>query len=104
MGIFPVFLVLCYLTTIITAYLPSPHLAPLVHTAGDDTASLATGLGLVLDAQAVFGGPRLQRGAIVIENGKVLSVAVEPSPAEGEFGFLPRRGKHHGRGMGEGQS
>jgi len=48
--------------------------------AGDDAGSLASALGLVLDAQAVFGGPRLKRGAIVIEDGKVLSVAVEPNP------------------------
>lgn len=49
----------------------------------DDSASLASKLGLVLDAQAIFGGPRLQRGAVVIDSGKVVSVAVEPSPGEG---------------------
>ncbi|WVR03659.1 hypothetical protein IAU60_000654 [Kwoniella sp. DSM 27419] len=48
----------------------------------DDQGKFASGVGLVLDAQAIFGGPRLQRGALVIEDGKVLHVAVEPSPAE----------------------
>jgi 2-Cys peroxiredoxin 5 len=36
----------------------------------------------VLDAQAIFGGPRLKRGAIVIEDGVVKSVAVEENPGE----------------------
>jgi hypothetical protein len=54
-------------------------------TAGDDAGTLLSATGLVLDAQAIFGGPRYKRGAIVIENGKVLSVAVENSPAEGEL-------------------
>ncbi|CAD6585900.1 MAG: hypothetical protein TREMPRED_004273 [Tremellales sp. Tagirdzhanova-0007] len=48
----------------------------------DDAGNLSSSLGLVLDAQAVFGGPRLKRGAIVIDNGKVLSVAIEPAPGE----------------------
>ncbi|OCF59454.1 hypothetical protein L486_02119 [Kwoniella mangroviensis CBS 10435] len=56
-----------------------------VKFAADDTSKLASSLGLVLDGQAIFGGPRLKRGAIVIEDGKVVHVAVEPSPAEGEF-------------------
>jgi len=50
--------------------------------AADDTGAFASSLGLVLDAQAVFGGPRLKRAAIVIEDGKVLSVAVEKSPGQ----------------------
>ena len=49
----------------------------------DDSSALASGLGLVLNAQAVFGGPRLQRGVVVFEQGKVTHVGVEPSPAEG---------------------
>ncbi|WWC58317.1 uncharacterized protein I303_100857 [Kwoniella dejecticola CBS 10117] len=53
-----------------------------VKFAADDTSALASKLGLVLDGQAIFGGPRLQRGALVIEDGKVLHVAVEPSPGE----------------------
>ncbi|WVQ62487.1 uncharacterized protein L199_000627 [Kwoniella botswanensis] len=53
-----------------------------VKFAADDTSKLASSLGLVLDGQAIFGGPRLKRGAIVIEDGKVVHVAVEPSPAE----------------------
>ncbi|KAK1927809.1 Redoxin-domain-containing protein [Papiliotrema laurentii] len=48
----------------------------------DDSAALASKLGLVLDAAAIFGGPRLKRGAVVIDNGKVVSVAVEPVPSE----------------------
>lgn len=50
----------------------------------DDAATLASKLGLVLDAAAIFGGPRLKRGAVVIDSGKVVSLAVEPSPGEGE--------------------
>ncbi|KAK4684155.1 hypothetical protein P7C73_g6045, partial [Tremellales sp. Uapishka_1] len=50
--------------------------------AADDAGKFASGTGLVLDAQAILGGPRLKRGAIVIEDGKVLSVVVEPSPGE----------------------
>ncbi|WVW82013.1 hypothetical protein I302_104018 [Kwoniella bestiolae CBS 10118] len=53
-----------------------------VKFAADDSSKLASSLGLVLDGQAIFGGPRLKRGAIVIEDGKVLHVAVEPSPGE----------------------
>ncbi|WWC66723.1 uncharacterized protein I206_100628 [Kwoniella pini CBS 10737] len=53
-----------------------------VKFAADDTSALAAKLGLVLDAQAIFGGPRLKRGAVVIEDGKVVHVAVEPSPGE----------------------
>ncbi|GFZ42363.1 hypothetical protein JCM24511_00078 [Saitozyma sp. JCM 24511] len=48
----------------------------------DDTGALSSALGLVLDAQAIFGGPRLKRGAVVIENGEVKSVVVEPNPGE----------------------
>jgi peroxiredoxin len=61
--------------------------------AGDDAGKLAAALGLVLDAQAIFGTARLQRGAIVIENGKVLSVAVEPSPAEGKSRLIRHEAK-----------
>lgn len=60
---------------------------------GDDQGTFGAAAGLVFDAQAFFGGPRLQRGAIVIDNGKVVSVAVENSPPEGKcsllvFGYL----------------
>ncbi|WWC85992.1 uncharacterized protein L201_000863 [Kwoniella dendrophila CBS 6074] len=48
----------------------------------DDTSKLASSLGLVLDGQEIFGGPRLKRGALVIEDGKVTHVAVENSPAD----------------------
>jgi 2-Cys peroxiredoxin 5 len=51
---------------------------------GDDQGTFGAAIGLVFDAQAFFGGPRLQRGAIVIDNGKVVSVVVENSPPEGE--------------------
>ena len=72
----------------------------LAPAAADDAGTLSSALGLVLDAQAVFGGPRLKRGAVVIDSGKVVSVVVEPSPGEGErsyfrllkldcFGLLP---------------
>jgi hypothetical protein len=57
-------------------------------TAGDDTAALAAALGVVLPPSAVFAGPRLKRGAIVIENGKVLSVGIEDSPANGKLHTL----------------
>ncbi|EIW68962.1 hypothetical protein TREMEDRAFT_68887 [Tremella mesenterica DSM 1558] len=53
-----------------------------VKFAGDDTGAFGTASGLVFDAQAVFGGPRLKRGAVVIHDGKVVSVVVEPNPGE----------------------
>jgi hypothetical protein len=54
---------------------------------GDDQGTFGAAIGLVFDAQAFLGGPRLQRSAIVIDNGKVVSVAVENSPPEGESSF-----------------
>lgn len=48
--------------------------------AADDAGTFAHAAGLVLDAQAIFGGPRLKRGAIVIEDGIVKSVVVEENP------------------------
>ncbi|WWD16334.1 hypothetical protein CI109_100760 [Kwoniella shandongensis] len=53
-----------------------------VKFAADDSAALAHALGLVLDGQAIFGGPRLKRGAIVFDNGKVTHLTVEPNPGE----------------------
>ena len=64
------------------------NLCALAPTAADDAGNLSSSLGLVLDAQAVFGGPRLKRGAIVIDNGKVLSVAIEPAPGEGKQAYF----------------
>jgi peroxiredoxin len=52
----------------------------LTATAADDAGTLAHALGLVLDAQAIFGGPRLKRGVIVIEDGIVKTVVVEENP------------------------
>lgn len=53
-----------------------------VKFAGDTSGALCGALGIVVgaDAQKVFGGPRYQRGTIVIEDGKVLSVVTESSP------------------------
>ncbi|WVF66094.1 hypothetical protein IAT40_000833 [Kwoniella sp. CBS 6097] len=53
-----------------------------VKFAADDQGQLAHALGLVLDGQAIFGGPRFKRGALVIEDGKVNYVGVEASPAD----------------------
>ena len=53
-------------------------------TVGDDTGAFGAAAGLVFDAHDFLGGPRLQRGAIVIDNGKVVSVVVEKTPPEGE--------------------
>ncbi|TYJ52074.1 hypothetical protein B9479_007331 [Cryptococcus floricola] len=50
--------------------------------AADDSAKLAASLGLVLDAAPIFGGPRLKRGALIIEGGKVQHVAVQDSPGD----------------------
>jgi peroxiredoxin len=52
-------------------------------TVGDDTGAFGAAAGLVFDAHDFLGGPRLQRGAIVIDNGKVVSVVVENTPPEG---------------------
>ncbi|KAL1411868.1 hypothetical protein Q8F55_002847 [Vanrija albida] len=46
--------------------------------AGDDKAQLAEALGLVLDARGGLGSFRLKRSVIVVEDGKVVSVTVEP--------------------------
>ncbi|WVQ78633.1 hypothetical protein IAT38_000720 [Cryptococcus sp. DSM 104549] len=53
-----------------------------VKFAADDASQLASALGVVLDAQAVFGGPRFKRGAIVFDEGKVTYVGIEKTPAE----------------------
>ncbi|ORX35334.1 Redoxin-domain-containing protein [Kockovaella imperatae] len=50
--------------------------------AGDDAGKLASSLGIVFDAQAVFGGPRFMRAALVIDSGKVVHVGVEKSPGD----------------------
>jgi len=75
---------------------------------GDDTGAFGAAAGLVFDAHDFLGGPRLQRGAIVIDNGKVVSVVVEKTPPEGEclipsvrciadssHRLLRRAGPHH---------
>ena len=48
----------------------------------DDTASFASATGLVFDASSLLGGPRAKRAAIVIEDGKVLHIAVEDEPPQ----------------------
>ncbi|KAL7419829.1 hypothetical protein Q5752_005745 [Cryptotrichosporon argae] len=58
-----------------------PHGAD-VKFAADDQAALAHALGLVLDAQGLLGGPRLKRGVVIIQDGKVVDVVVEPNPGE----------------------
>lgn len=50
--------------------------------AADDTAALASALGLTFDAQPVFGGPRLKRGVLVVNDGMVEYVGVEDSPGD----------------------
>lgn len=50
--------------------------------AADDTAALASALGLTFDAQPVFGGPRLKRGVLVVNDGVVEYVGVEDSPGD----------------------
>ena len=71
--------------TIVTPVNSRSRTTLLTRLAGDDAGALSASLGLVLDAQPVFGGPRLKRAALVIEDGKVLSVVVEPNPGEGEW-------------------
>ncbi|OXG10575.1 peroxiredoxin 5, atypical 2-Cys peroxiredoxin [Cryptococcus neoformans Ze90-1] len=53
-----------------------------VKFAADDTAALASALGLTFDAQPVFGGPRLKRGVLVVNDGAVEYVGVEDSPGD----------------------
>ncbi|KAJ9091120.1 hypothetical protein QFC20_007727 [Naganishia adeliensis] len=43
----------------------------------DDSGAFASATGLVFDAQALLGGPRAKRAVIIIDNGKVIHVAVE---------------------------
>lgn len=53
--------------------------------AADDTAALASALGLTFDAQPVFGGPRLKRGVLVVNDGMVEYVGVEDSPGDSTY-------------------
>jgi hypothetical protein len=48
----------------------------------DDIASFSSSSGLIFDASPLLGGPRAKRSAMVIENGKVLHVAVEDEPPQ----------------------
>ncbi|WVN87128.1 uncharacterized protein L203_102304 [Cryptococcus depauperatus CBS 7841] len=48
----------------------------------DDSASLAAALGLTLDGQAVLGGPRFKRGALILNDGKVEWIGIEDSPLD----------------------
>lgn len=60
--------------------------------AADDTAALASALGLTFDAQPVFGGPRLKRGVLVVNDGVVEYAGVEDSPGDSaspSLFFLP---------------
>ncbi|KAJ9125563.1 hypothetical protein QFC22_000525 [Naganishia vaughanmartiniae] len=43
----------------------------------DDSGAFASATGLIFDAQALLGGPRAKRSVLVIEDGKVVHVAVE---------------------------
>lgn len=45
---------------------------------GDPSATFTKALELDFDGTAIFGGPRSKRYALVIEEGKVKSVHVEP--------------------------
>lgn len=45
---------------------------------GDPTGEFTKALDLGFDAYAIFGGVRSKRYALVVENGKVKSVHVEP--------------------------
>ncbi|PQE14470.1 TSA family protein [Rutstroemia sp. NJR-2017a BBW] len=45
---------------------------------GDPTASFTTAADLSFDGSAIFGGPRSKRYAMVIEDGKVKALHVEP--------------------------
>lgn len=45
---------------------------------GDPTAQFTEALDLAFDGTAIFGGPRSKRYALVIEDGKVKSLHVEP--------------------------
>lgn len=53
--------------------------------AADDTAALASALGLTFDAQPVFGGPRLKRSVLVVNDGAVEYVGVEDSPGDSTY-------------------
>jgi len=48
-----------------------------VHFIADDTAAFTTGLGLVVDASSLLGGSRPKRYALIVEDGKVIHIAVE---------------------------
>ncbi len=45
---------------------------------GDPTAKFTEALDLTFDGTAIFGGPRSKRYAMVIEDGKVKELHVEP--------------------------
>ena len=54
----------------------------LVTFLADDAANFTTAFGLELAAAPLLGNTRAQRAAIVVENGKIVSVAVEENPSE----------------------
>ena len=54
----------------------------LVTFLADDAANFTTAFGLELAAAPLLGNTRAQRSAIVVENGKIVSVAVEENPSE----------------------
>jgi peroxiredoxin len=68
-----------HLVHLIFSYSPCSHDYPAV---ADDIASFSSSSGLIFDASPLLGGPRAKRSAMVIENGKVLHVAVEDEPPQ----------------------
>jgi peroxiredoxin len=48
----------------------------------DDTGKLAASLGLLFDATPILGGHRAKRAAIIVKDGKVISVEVETDPSK----------------------
>lgn len=58
---------------------------------GDPTAKFTEALDLAFDGAAIFGGPRSKRYAMVIEDGKVKSLYVEPDNTglDGKFLYAP---------------
>lgn len=52
--------------------------------AGDDKGELTHALGIVLDATGGLGNLRSKRSVIVIEDGKVVSIKVEPDSGKCE--------------------
>ena len=68
----------CYSFSFLHPVLPIPLISLQIRFLADPTGEFTRALDLAFNGGAVFGGDRSKRYALVIENGKVKQVHVEP--------------------------